>query len=142
LDLLHSVLAHGLNGCSIEVTATAKFALNGKRKRIEKMLFKDFDMDIICENHDDSDVEHYESLVQLKRYQWIGKDGQIEDLRYIQRKNVIYAINILCWMHRHHTDNIPYRETEQFDYLFDKIIINFRKRETVKGMFKHERTRS
>jgi hypothetical protein len=75
----------------------------------------------VCWDKDDSDEEHYEALRQLPRWQWLGRDGQIEDLRYIVRKKFTYAEHIIDWMRKKHTPNTPYIMTNQFVYLHEQL---------------------
>jgi hypothetical protein len=78
--------------------------------------------DIVCEDHDDNQPEHYEALVQLPRWQWLGHDGKIVDLRRrIYTRTFPWAVNILVWMEKHHTDNTPYMCTAQYQYIENRI---------------------
>lgn len=76
----------------------------------------------VGENHDDTVPEHYETLVQMPKWQWLQRDGKIVDLRRkIYMRSMPWAVNILTWMEKHHTDNTPYMSTEQYHYIEDRI---------------------
>lgn len=78
--------------------------------------------EIVCEDHDDSGPEHYEALCQLPKWQWLGHDGKIVDLRNkIYKRHFPWAVNVLLWMEKHHTDNTPYMNTDQYKYITERV---------------------
>lgn len=90
----------------------------------------------VCWDNDDSDAEHYEALCRLPKWQWIARDGKIVDLRRrIYTKSLPWAVNILHWMEKHHTDNTPYMCTDQYTYIEQKI---YYIKEFVKRAFRWE----
>jgi len=81
------------------------------------------ELEDICWDNDDSYAEHYEALVLLEKWKWLARDGEIIDMRRSRfyEKNLPWAINILKWMEKCHTDNTPYMHTEQYKYIFKKV---------------------
>lgn len=74
----------------------------------------EMEWELPCEDGDDLLAEHYEWIAwQPKCYDWAGGEGYV-DLRKV---NMNYALNIMGWMEKHHSDNTPYKSLKQYRYL-------------------------